>query len=416
VDREYALIGHYDLLLTGATMLSLGLCLSLIGAMRVGLRRIAVVMAGLIIGAACCIGGLDPVGIVLGLATAGLGALVLGRPVDPWGGWLGALIASLVLAVAVQLLLPAGSFMLTWPLLLAAIAAFAILRTGETRVGAPSAVWIAGLAALVVVAQASVWSEALFEAMGVLLPPIMALSVPVMFAALAPLADGVVSTSPGRLAGLLLALLGCGLLILAGGLGPNATRPGLTQAIYALDHTAANEPHAYRIDALPRLDPWAQAVLTSDGDQPAHRKLRAFPTTVLWSSTARLTPLPAPGLVIAPGAGVETITATPSDAGIEATDILVKPSFAFSTVTLDGRPAHLKGEPGRWAEISYQAPPASGVTVVVPTPAHGTLDVRVRQIRDGWPPGLAPPPKPRNRMGFGLSDKTEVVVRTQAGW
>jgi hypothetical protein len=44
------------------------------------------------------------------------------------------------------------------------------------------------------------------------------------------------------------------------------------------------------------------------------------------------------------------------------------------------------------------------------------LDIRTRELRDGWPAGLSPPPKPLNRMGYSLSDKTEVVTRTQDAW
>jgi hypothetical protein len=420
-DRVYDLLGRYDLLLAGSALLTLGLCLCLLGAMRIGLRRLAVVATGLILGAGCCLaGGFDPVGVVLGLLVAGLGGLVMGKVVDPWGGWLGALVTSLVLAAVVQVLLPAGAYMLAWPSLIAALCAFAILRTGERRVGAPNAVWIAGLGAVVVAAQGAVWAEALFAAIGPLTPAVMALSVPVLFAALVPLADGVVSTSPGRLGGLLTVLLGGGLLVLAGGLGPSARRPGLTEALYVADLTSPKGSHAYRIDALPRLDPWARAVLASDGDQPAHSRLPAFPTIALWNANARLAALPAPHLVIAPGPANETVTAIPVNASdgaaAEAMDLLIQPSFRFDTVQLDGQTIRLQGRPGRWAEVSFQAPPGSGVRLVVPTPPHGSLDVRLRQIHDGWPPGLAPPPKPANRMGYGLSDKTEVVTRAQAGW
>lgn len=416
-DRIYALIGRYDLLLAGSALLTLGLCLSLLGAMRIGLRRLAAVATGLILGAGCCLaGGFDLVGVVLGLLVAGLGGLVMGKVVDPWGGWLGALVTSLVLAAVVQLLLPAGAFMLAWPVLIASLCAFAILRTGERRVGAPGAVWIAGLGVVIVAAQGAVWAEALFEAIGPLSPAVMALSVPILFAALVPLADGVVSTSPGRLGGLLAVALGCGLLILAGGLGPSAKRPGLTQALYVADLTTPAEPHAYRIDALPRLDPWSRAVLTSDGDQPAHSRLSAFPTIALWNAKARPAPLSPPRLSLTSSPGGETVTAIPSDATAEGMDILIQPSFRFDTVQLDGRPIRLQGRPGRWAEVSFQAPPGSGVRLVVPTPQHGSLDVRLREIHDGWPQGLAPPPKPTDRMGYGLSDKTEVVTRVQAGW
>ncbi|MGC1304048.1 MAG: M20/M25/M40 family metallo-hydrolase [Caulobacteraceae bacterium] len=416
-DREYALIGHFDLLLAGASILTLGVCLSLVGAMRIGLRRIAVVALALLAGAACSLtGGIDPMGAILGLAAAGLGALVLGKPVDSWGGWLGALLGGVAVAALVQILLPPGAFMLAWPLLIASAAAFATLRTGETRVGAPGAVWIAGLAATLVIAQAAVWSVTLFDALGVLLPAILAASVLIAFAALLPLADGVVSTSPGRLAALLIMVFGALLLTLAGTLGPTARRPGLTEATYVADDTAPGAPRAFRVDALPRLDPWARTVLSADGGLPRRTKLTAFPTVPIWNAPARRAPLPTPQVKVAVAPGKTTLAITPSSAGAEAIDLLVQPSFDFDTVELDGRSLHLLGRRGRWSEVSFQAPPASGVVLTLPVPVHGHLDLRTRELRDGWPASLSPPPKPRNRMGYSLSDKTEVVTRTQGVW
>ncbi|WP_158912876.1 M20/M25/M40 family metallo-hydrolase [Caulobacter sp. S45] len=415
--RIYALVGHYDLLLTGAALLTLGVCLSAIGAMRIGRHRVPVAILALIVGAACSLfGGFDPLGAGLGVAAALAAVFALDKPVDAWNGWLGALLATLLVAVVVQVLLPAGGFMLVWPLLVASAAALVTLYSGEIRIGAPRAVWIPGVAAVIVVAQTAVWSEALFTAVGPSFPAILAAAVLMVFATLAPLANGVVCTEPGRLVGVLVASLGALMLVLVGARGPSASRPGLTQAIYVADQTTPGASRAFRIDALPHLDPWARRVLTSNGDKPTRTRLDAFPVGPVWRAAAPLVSTPPPSVSIDPVDGVAILKIAPSGEGAEGLDILVKPDFAFDDARFDGDPVRLKGRPGQWSEVSFQAPSADGFSLVLPAPIHGAVDVRVREVRDGWPAGLAPPPKPRNRMGFGLSDKTETIARAQAKW
>jgi hypothetical protein len=122
-DAYYVLLARLPWIEAGVglTVLAVGLAM-LAGRDRVGRRVIAgaVLMSAF---AATLLGGFNP--IVVGAAVVAI-ALSLwgpGTTRSPWGGWLGLIALVLALGVVVQVVAPTAAFLLTWPGLLAAVAA-----------------------------------------------------------------------------------------------------------------------------------------------------------------------------------------------------------------------------------------------------------------------------------------------------
>ena len=56
------------------------------------------------------------------------------------------------------------------------------------------------------------------------------------------------------------------------------------------------------------------------------------------------------------------------------------------------------------------------LTLTFTAKAGGALDLRYEEIAEGWPAGIAAPPKPANTMPWGFSDDTVVIDRFQPQW
>jgi len=57
-----------------------------------------------------------------------------------------------------------------------------------------------------------------------------------------------------------------------------------------------------------------------------------------------------------------------------------------------------------------------GLTLRFTPSAPGELDLKYAEIKDGWPAGMTPPPKPANTMPWGLSDSTVVLAELKTRW
>ncbi|MFZ0270159.1 M28 family metallopeptidase, partial [Caulobacter sp.] len=164
MQRYYAVLGQFNILLPGAGILLIGVCLAVLILQARGVAgiwgRIWISVVGLAAAGLCClVGGFDPVGLGLGAAVIVLAWLSLGKGVGVFGAWLGALLVVLGLAVTVQILLPGGSVMLAWPLLAASLAAALVMAVGGTRDRrvAWALTLVVCLVAVAVVAQLGAW-------------------------------------------------------------------------------------------------------------------------------------------------------------------------------------------------------------------------------------------------------------------
>ncbi|ADG09102.1 peptidase M20 [Caulobacter segnis] len=417
IQRYYALLIGFDQLLWGAALLAIAAALGVATAMARGASRIIPCVVALVLGGAgSLVGGFDPMGLGLGVATALLAALALGYRTDALGGWIGALVVLLVLALAAQILAPGATVMLTWPLLIAAFGVALVIGIGGTRDKrvALALTGLIGALAIVVLAQLTAWAAFTFAGLGLQEPAVLALFAMLAAPALSPLTHDFATTRWAWRAALVLALGGGGLLTAAALAEGSAQRPALTSALHVADLSTGK---AWRVAEQPRLDAWTKAALPDDGgSQPARKTLPPFWRKPVWMSETRAAPVDVPQLSIDRAEDRLLIRLLPAP-GAEWVSLRLKPNGPLSQPRLNGRPISLTTEAGQWSVLTYHAPDASGVTLSFTTTGPGQVEVAALEYHNGWPRlAKAPPPKPAGLMAFGMSDKTAVLVRGQMSW
>lgn len=416
----YALLGRFDPLLAGCAALLVGAGLAVAvgqakGAARIWPSLLALAGGGL----SCLIGGpaLDPVGLGLGVASAVLVWGALGKPVGVLGAWIGALVGLLILGVATMILLPGGSVMTTWPLLVAALAATLVLAKGGTRdrrVALALTAFVA-LAAIVVVAQVGAWGGWTFSGLGVGLPAILALFALLALPALIPLAHDFSALKLAAVPAVLTAGAGAGLVAYAVLAGASPARPELTEAAHLTDLSTGR---AWRISTLPRLDAWSRGALTAQGGQPpVRRDLPPFFGSKAWMAEARPVALDPPQLILEQ-AGDRLLARLIPGPGAEYVTLRIKAEGALAGARLNGRPLPLAAKPGEWSSLTYHAPDPNGVTLSFSRlNGAGRVEAAALEVREGWPrAAVSPGAKPQGLMAFGLSDKTLVLTRASLDW
>ncbi|MDR6533096.1 hypothetical protein J2800_003857 [Caulobacter rhizosphaerae] len=415
-QRYYAMLGQFNLLLPGAGILLIGVCLTTLILQARGGGRIWISLVGLAAGGACSlVGGFDPIGLGLGVAVVVLAWLSLGKGVGVFGAWLGALLVVLGLAVTVQALLPGGSVMLAWPLLAASLAAALVMAVGGTR--DRRVAWVLTLAvaliAIAVVAQLGAWGAWTFAGVGLQEPAVLAAFAILAAPALLPLAfDFAAYRWAPVFAGVAVAA-GIGLLAYAGLGDGGPARPQLAEASHLADLSTGT---AWRVSPQPRLDPWSRVVLSDNDAKPVRQAYPPLYREPVWMAPTAVLPVERPVLSIDRAGDRLLVRAVPT-AGAEVLTLRLRPSIDLSQPRLNGRPIALPTQAGEWTSLSYHAPDPNGVTLSFTARPAGKVDVAVIEIRDGWPRGVsAIPAKPAGLMGSGYSDKTIVLDRGALSW
>jgi len=415
-QRYYAMLGQFNLLLPGAGVLLIGVCLTTLILQARGGGRIWISLAGLAAGGACSlVGGFDPIGLGLGVAVVVLAGLSLGKGVGVFGAWLGALLVVLGLAVTVQALLPGGSVMLAWPLLAASLAAALVMAVGGTR--DRRVAWVLTLAvaliAIAVVAQLGAWGAWTFAGVGLQEPAVLAAFAILAAPALLPLAfDFAAYRWAPAFAGVAVAT-GVGLLVYAGLGDGGPARPQLAEASHLADLSTGT---AWRVSPQPRLDPWSRVVLSDNDAKPVRQAYPPLYRAPVWMAPTSVLPVERPVLSIDRAGDRLLVRAVPT-AGAEVLTLRLRPSIDLHEPRLNGRPIALPTQAGEWTSLSYHAPDPNGVTLSFTAKAAGKVEVAVVEIRDGWPRGVsAIPAKPAGLMAMGYSDKTIVLDRGALSW
>ncbi|MBI1685921.1 M20/M25/M40 family metallo-hydrolase [Caulobacter hibisci] len=420
VQAHYALLGRFDPLLLGCTALLVGTALAVVIGQAKGAARIWPSLLALAAGGVCClIGGppaLDPIGLGLGVAAAVLVWASLGKPVGVLGAWIGALFGLLILAIATMVLLPGGSVMTTWPLLVAALAAVLVLAKGGTRNKkvALALTFFVALAAVAVVAQVGAWGGWTFAGLGVGLPAVLAAFGLLALPALIPLAHDFSALKLAAIPATLVVGLGAGLVAYAVLAGASPARPELTEAAHLSDLSTGR---AWRISTLPRLDAWSRGALTAQGGTPTQGELAPFFRSKAWLAEARPVPLDPPQLVVEQ-AGERLLARVIPGPGAEYVTLRIKADGMLAGARLNGRPVPLTTKPGEWSSLTYHAPDPNGVTLSFSRlNGTGRVEAAALEVREGWP-RAAPSPgaKPEGLMGWGISDKTLVLTRASVKW
>ena len=395
----------YEIAMAAAGLggLILAVCALALGGARV-LAALLVLTLGL---ASSLFGGFDAVALGEAVAAAALFFLLAGSPLDLAASWLGLMGVAGLAALGLQIAAPTTAFVVSWPLLVAALCA-ALSAGGRGR---QPLVW--GVV-LILITLDLAWLCDLFhltlQALDMPEPPVM----PLWLASLVlwPLvwpdrARPRSAIAPGAL------LLLAGLCL---SLGLHLTRP------WSPRHPAAAEP-LYVVDAAAqrawRVSPfepeaWTRGVLTAEGGAIARRSLPGFRSPA-WAAPAPLAPALAPDIRVTPTPdGRVTVAIAPMGDTVVNLDLRLD-TFARD-VRLDGEPADLLSKPGVWSHLHWESA-TQGPSLSFQPLGHGRLEIRYAGFKPGWPPSAkALPPMPRDVMAWDMSGATVAVGTRETRW
>jgi len=388
-------------------LLGLGFLIFAAAELARGRRSVAILplLAGI---GSCAFGGLDKLGLGLGVGAAVLAVIAYGRPVSRAGAWTGVLLLGFVLAIAAQALAPPAAFIVGWPLLLASLAAAASAMGARKDIGV--LILLAVLAAL-----GLGWVGGFAHGVYLSLDLVELLAAPVLLAAFLiwPLAQPEEGAPPARLVGPLLLAAGVAVLLMVRFSNPyDARHPNISYVGYQVDQDAGR---AWRFSASPQLPKWSQAVLKDGGG--AITKLKH------WTFRSPLDAAAAPFVQEAP----PTLTLTPDPdgrlrlhavppPGARELQLQLSPNTAATLEEIAGVPVAFALKPGGATRMTWRATPG-GVDLVIRPGGPGALDVGYAAILERWPAGVKPlPPRPADVMAFDVSDSTFVVGTRRFSW
>lgn len=365
-----------------------------------------VALVPVVAGLACsAFGELDLLGLVPGLIAGVIGYFTYGRPVSRKGAWAGGLIFCLALTILVQALAPAASFVLAWPLLVAAVGA------ASTALGAKRGIIaLTTLAALAAVALG--WEGGLshFAFEGMDLMPLFAVQMITAAMVLWPLAQPDQGRSPARWIGIGVLALGLGLTLVVRADDPWTPRhPKLTYVGYQLD---GDTGRAWRF-ALPDGDSaWTRQVLAADGGA-AQLASQWWWRRPHLRAPARIIQEAGPTVKLTRGADGDLRLEAVPPPGARTLEMQVRTSAAAQISGVSGVPVSVALPASRWVRVNWVSG-GEPLTMAIRASQPGRLDVRYVAGFDRWPAGAVPlPPRPVDLMPWDDSDST-FVTGTQA--
>jgi len=392
---------------TALMILGLGAILMAAAELARGRRRIA--MLPLAAGLGCwLLGGLDKIGLGLGLAGALVGLIAYGRPVSRPGAWCGVLLLGLVVATAAQTFAPLAAFIFAWPLALACLGA-AVTALGAQR-GAGSLGALA-LVAAIGGAFAATLAHAAF--LGLDLPELLGLPLLIAVLVIWPLAQTDEGAPPARLLGPILILTGLAVTAAVRFNHPyDARHPQASFVGYQVDQ---DQRRAWRYSDSPEHSDWADRFLKAGGASIGKLKIG------LRGRSADATPapyvdFPKPQFAFATGpSGQVRLRLTPPP-GVRVVQLRLTADTAATLLGVGGVSVHLPMKPGGETLINWAAA-SQGFELTFQTGGPGKLSVDYDAILEQWPEAIAPPPKrPANLMAFDTSDSTSLMGRRDFTW
>ena len=338
-------------------------------------------------------------------------SLLVGLKATRWSGWAGAVLVLALVSVGLLVVAPPMAFLTEWPLLAAAVSMAAIAALGG-RFEAPLAVAVSAAIALAVLAHLGHFADQTFTAVGEDLPELLALYVLLAIPVLFPLLEGWAHGGwRVRLAALLLILTGVGALAHAALHAPWSPRtPRAVQALFIEDRATGK---SWKASALDVLDPWSASALGAPQTRPVRQPVAALDGD-FWLTPAAAADEQRP-VFTSSRDGDQVVVHIAPQAGGRELRLTLTANVAVHDLTLDGRPAPLLARPGAVSHARWSAP-GDGLTLRFTPAGPGELDLKYAEIKDGWPVGVAPPPKPGDAMAWGLSDTTVVVDELKTRW
>jgi hypothetical protein len=388
-------------------LLGLGFLVFAAAELARGRRSVAILplLAGI---GSCAFGGLDKLGLGLGVGAAILALIAYGRAVSRAGAWTGVLVLGFALGVAAQALAPAAAFVFAWPLLVASVAAAATAMGARKDIAALSVLCL--LAALVLG-----WIGGLAHAVYLSLDLVELLALPVLLAALLawPLAQPEEGAPPARLVGPLLLAAGFAVLISVRLSNPyDARYPQVSYVGYQVDQDTG---HAWRFSASPDLPKWSERVLKDGGGAITKLKHWTFRKPVD-AAAAPFVQEASPVLTLAKDAdGRVRLHAVPPP-GARELRLRLSANTPATLEEIGGVPAKLAMKAGGEVHLGWEASP-QGIDIVIRAGAPGAIDVGYAATLERWPAGVTPlPRRPADIMAFDTSDSTFVVGTRRFSW
>jgi putative Mn2+ efflux pump MntP len=408
--EQRTLLAQWPIWETCLILVGLGVVLLVPALMARQTKRLWPALAAVVGGVLCSLfGGFDLTGLVLGLITAGLAAIALGRPTAPAGGWAGLLILAFVMTGLLQVFVPQVAFLMAWPLALAALAA-ALSRWGEDgRLGPMMAV-------LAAVALGWLGVYVHLTSQGLDLPALLGLFSLLAAFSLWPLAQTAASSDRETWLGVAPAaaalIAALGLLLFLRFSDPWTDRYPQATNIMHVAETASGRAWL----ATPDQTDWTRGVLAAGGATISKASLPPFaeePTFV--APTPFITvPTPAFSSKVQPdGRVVLTLTPTP---GVRNIRINLETDVAVADVRVQGAPARWLEKPKTWYRLRWVGDGAP-LTISFKPAGKGVAEIDYATVEDRWPTAARVlPARPPRVMPFGLSDSTVVTGRALVRW
>jgi hypothetical protein len=380
-----------------AALMLTGLGVLLMAAAELARGRRKAALLPLAAGIGCCLfGGLDQMGLGLGVGAAVIGFAAYGRPATRSGAWAGVLLLGLVLASAAQALAPPAAFIVAWPLALACLGA---AGTGLAVHKGPGSLILLAVLAAIGAAFAASFAHAAYLSLD--LAELLALPLLIAVMPLWPLAQTEEGAPPARLLGPALIVAGLAITLAVRLNHPyDARHPQVTYVGYQLDQ---DKHLAWRYSQAPERTAWADAVMTAGGGKIGKLKVGSRGHTVD-AAPAPYIDMPAPDLTFAKGADGRLTVHVGPPPGVRVVQLRLVANTAATLVGAGGVPVHLPMKPGGDTLIQWSAA-QPGFDLVIQPGGPGKLTLNYDATLERWPDNVPPLPKrPANLMPFDLSD------------
>ncbi|ODT87879.1 M20/M25/M40 family metallo-hydrolase [Phenylobacterium sp. SCN 70-31] len=388
-------------------LMSLGFLMLAAGDLARGRRWMAAIPA--VLGLACSMfGEFDVIGAVAGVVAGVIGVFVYSGRAGRKGAWAGVLGLGFIIAVGLQALAPAASYVVVWPLLVGAVGAMATALSAKRGL-------IPTIILVVLAAGALGWqggiSHFAFEAMDLM--PLFAIQMLTAGLVVWPLAQPDAGAQKGLVIGGLLLFGGLALTLFIRAESPWS--PRYPQASYIAYQVDQDTGRAWRYSPEFDRTDWTRKVLWAEGAEPQltrhwawRRPMLAAPTT----PTAE--PSPDISATRTPDGRLEVRAVAPP--GARTLALQLRASTAAQVTSVEGVAAGLALPAGQWVRVMWQAP-GDGLDLVIRPGGPGRLDVRYTAGFDRWPTGVAPlPSRPADVMAWDTSDSTFVSGSRAFTW
>ncbi|MCC7266752.1 MAG: M20/M25/M40 family metallo-hydrolase, partial [Caulobacteraceae bacterium] len=391
----FGVLARFGLFEAGVMAMALAALLFTAALLAPGRRRLVMAALPLAAGlAGSAVVGFDLFGAVAGAATAGLALLVFGRPLGRAGAGAGILLTGILVGAAAQATAPLAAFVLTWPLLVGAILAFA------TALGERGGAWRWALT-LALTAFAVGWllqlAHTLLVGMGQAEGPALILWLAAF--SLWPLAP---QGRAGQALGAAALLVGVAIAVTLRVSEPWTDR--YPKAEFALFHQDAATGRAWRVST--GGEGWSRQVLGGEGER--HRiepDLRLAGRAAPAPAIAQ--PPPQVSLARLPDGRLQ-LTARPAP-GADNVSLQLKATVPVDGFVAGGVPVAGRVAAGRTLNLRWEAAP-DGVALEFRPAGPGAVEVAMGSVLPGWPATAAPlPPLPARTMGFYTSGSTLVT-------